>query len=238
MSYISGLGAPVCTELEPWARHLPSSLRARCQLLHVDKDEEPVRMLEACTHVYVLCSGRIRTTIRSISGNSFTVDEFEAPTFFGEMELLAGSPHTLGSLVALTPCTFITIPGAAYLAWLQSDLEALSTRSQWVIRSLLRQMGNARSLMGWNSTQRLLFVLFQCCPHAVGSEGALIHATRAELAERAGVSTKTVSRALGELEERGLVHRAGKSIRIEQSAYGHLDEDIRHELESDLPSAG
>lgn len=241
LGYISVLNAPTREALMPWARRIPAGLLARCRLIHVERGEELVSMFDRCEHVYVLCVGRIRTTTRSVSGSSFTIDEFEAPTVFGEMELLAQSPITLGSLVALSGCSFIAAPQADYLAWLTSDPEALLARSRWVVRSLLRQMGNARSLMGWSATRRLMFVLFQSCHQGTGRSengGATIQATRAELAERAGVSTKTVSRALGELEGRQMLRRSGRKIVIDRDAYERLENEIRHELESEPHPGG
>lgn len=244
-AYIETLDAPVAEALAPWARRAADASLGRCRLVRLKKGETLARMLDCCDHVHVLARGRIRSTSHSADGGSFTIDEFGAPTVFGEMELLSDEPLALSSLAALTDCELVAIPREDYLAWLASDPEALLARSRWVVRRLLNQMGNERSLMGWNGTKRLMFVLFQLCQQAgveTGGSGAngdaskdvLLHPTRAELAERAGVSEKTITRGLAELEREGLIAKKGRTIVIDQAARERLEQNIRKELEPSL----
>lgn len=155
-----------------------------------------------------------------------------APAVFGEMEVLANSQLYHSSLVALEPSELIATPRCDFLAWLTGDPEALLARSRSVVRSLLRQAGTERSLIGWSGTKRVMFVLVQCCRQAAGEPPVTIRDSRSE---RAGVSTKTVSRALEKLEGQGLLRRAGRGIVIDRAGLGRLDAELRHEVESNLP---
>lgn len=239
LGYIEGLDdARVRDAVLPWAARIPAGVLSRARLVTLARGEELVRMLDRCERVYLLCRGRVRTTSHGSSGSTFAIDEFEAPAVFGEMEVLSESPLYHGSLVAVTDCEFVSARREDYLAWLTSDPEALLARSRSVVRSLLRQSGAERSLLGWNGTKRLMFVLCQYCHQLPGPDGVVIRATRTELAEKANVSTKTVSRALEELESRRMLRREGRRIVIDRAACARLDREMQHELESSLPQGG
>lgn len=235
LSYIDGIEAPARDAIAPWASRIPAGLLARTRLVELPTGDALVHMLDRCEQVYVLTRGRVRSTSRAETGSSFTIDEFCAPAVFGEMEVLADSQLYHSSLVALEPSELIATPRCDYLAWLTGDPEALLARSRSVVRSLLRQAGTERSLIGWSGTKRVMFVLAQCCRQAAGEPPVTIRDPRSELAERAGVSTKTVSHALEELEGQGLLRRAGRGIVIDRAGLGRLDAELRHEFESNLP---
>ena len=59
------------------------------------------------------------------------------------------------------------------------------------------------------------------------SDAIVIRLMHPQLAERAGVSSKTVSRALAGLERRGLVERRGRAIAIDPPALGNLEREVR-----------
>lgn len=235
LDYISDLDVSVRDAVLPWVSRIPAGVLSRARLVTLRRGETLVHMLDRCERVYLLCSGRIRTTTHGVSGSTFAIDEFEAPAVFGEMEVLSESPLFHGSLVAVTDCEFVSARREDYLSWLTSDPEALLARTRSVVQSLLRQSGTERNLMGWNGTKRLMFVLCQYCRQQENEGDVVIKATRSELAEKANVSTKTVSRALDELEQQGLLHREGHKIVISQAARKRLDNEIQHEFETCLP---
>lgn len=234
LAYIEQLEEPVRSALSPWAKRVPTAMLERASLKRLQRGEGLVRMLDRCSFVYVLCSGRVRTTSHALEGTTFTIDEFAAPAVFGEMELIAESPLYHGTVVALTACEFIAVRRDDYLRWLSSDPDALLKRARWVVQSLLKQSGAERNLLGWTGVKRIMFTLCQYAQQQADGDDIVIGASRAELAERANVSTKTVSRALAELERRGFLRRNGRKIVIDHAAYRRLDAAMRHELESSL----
>ncbi|WP_428378769.1 Crp/Fnr family transcriptional regulator [Olsenella sp. Marseille-QA0557] len=234
LTYISALDPQVRDAVLPWVSRIPAGVLSRAHLVRLNRGEILVHMLDRCTRVYLLCSGRVRTTTHGVSGSTFAIDEFEAPAVFGEMEVLSESPLFHGSLIALTDCEFISARRDDYLAWLKSDPEGLLARSRSVVKSLLRQSGTERDLMGWTGVKRLMFVLCQYCRQQSKTGDVVIKASRSELAEKANVSTKTVSRSLDELEQRHMLHREGHKIVIDQEARARLDSEIQHEFETGL----
>ena len=54
--------------------------------------------------------------------------------------------------------------------------------------------------------------------------------TRAQLAERVGVSTKTVSRSIASLVDAGMARLEGRSIVIDREAFELLEDMLRDEL--------
>ena len=237
LGYIDKLEVPVRGAILPWANRIPAGPLSRCRLVRLSRGEELVRMLDRCESVYILCRGKVRSTSHALSGSTFTIDEFSAPAVFGEMEVIADSPVYHGSLVALEDCEFVAAQRSDYLDWLKSDPEALVARSRSVVQSLLRQSGTERSLLAWTGTKRIMFVLCQYCRRQKGGKAeadVIVDATRSELAERANVSTKTVSRTVNELERQGMLSRRGRKIVIDRAAAARLDAAMRQELESSL----
>lgn len=232
-AYLSRLDGQVASALEPWARRAPQELTSQLLRRRVDAGAEFVRMLDRCASVYVLCAGRVRSVAMGAAGASLTLDEFDAPAVFGEMEAIAGSPQFHSSLVACTDCELLALPRAPYLAWLSSDAELMMARARSVTRLLLRQMGTGRSLVSMPSVERIMLVVYQearrgrFSAKVQESDAVVIRLTHPQLAERAGVSAKTVSRALAELERRGLIERRGRSIAVDDDALGRLERELR-----------
>lgn len=232
-AYLARLDDSVSAALSPWVGRAPRELLDLAWPRRAQEGEEFVHILDACKFVYVLCAGRVRSTAMASSGTSVTIDEFDAPAVFGEMEAIADSPRFHSSLVACTDCELVTIPSAAYLAWISSDAELMLARARSTTRRLLGQTGTGRNLMARPSVERLELVIFQEARRRLlgakiqGAGEIVIKTTQPQLAERAGVSAKTVSRGLAELERRALIERRGRAVVVSADALRRLEEEVR-----------
>lgn len=214
-----------------WLESMPASCLGRCTLTKLPQRHTLVRMLDRCDRVYLLCRGSLCTTSGSPDGSSYVIDDFSAPAIFGEMEVIGGQPFYHGTLTATKDCELISMPRAEYIVWLLSDARIALERSRQVVASLARQSSQERSLLSWNGTQRIVYALCQRISQEPPGVDVSIRETRQALAERTGVSSKTVSRALRELERRGMLRLDGRRIRIGAQEREALYATLRQELE-------
>lgn len=179
--------------------------------------------------VYVLTRGVIASTSPLLDGGTYVIDEFHAPAAFGEMEAIGASPFYHSSLMAATDAELIRASGRDYLAWLSGDADALLARSRWVVQRLASQSSHERSLLAWTGEKRVAYALCQLYGDA-GGERLVVPLTRAQLAERVGVSTKTVSRSIASLVDAGMARLEGRRIVIDREAFELLEDMLRDEL--------
>ncbi|WP_165443544.1 Crp/Fnr family transcriptional regulator [Olsenella sp. Marseille-P4559] len=229
LGYLSGLDAPVRDRLLPWAGRIPAALLSRCSLARLDKGDELVHELDRFSYIYVLTRGTIASTSPLVDGGTYVIDEFRAPVVFGEMEAIGASPFYHSSLTATTPAELLRTSSSDYLAWLTGDAEALLARSRWVVQRLASQSSHERSLLTWTAEKRVAHVFCQLYEEG-GRERLVVPLTRARLAERIGVSTKTVSRSVASLAGAGMARLEGRKIVIDREAFALLEKMLRNEL--------
>ncbi len=229
LSYLDALDAEVRDRLTPWAGRIPTALLSRCTLVKLDKGDELVHEFDRFGSVYVLTRGTITSTSPLLDGGTYVIDEFHAPAAFGEMEAIGASPFYHSSLMAATNAELIRASGKNYLAWLTGDSAALLARSRWVVQRLASQSSHERSLLAWTGEKRVAYALCQLYGEA-GGERLVVPLTRAQLAERVGVSTKTVSRSIASLVDAGMARLEGRRIVIDREAFELLEDMLRDEL--------
>jgi CRP-like cAMP-binding protein len=224
LGYIDTLDEGPRRRLKPWAGRIPAALLSRCSLVRLKRGEQLVREHDRSESIYVLTRGTVASTSGFLDGGTYVIDEFAAPTVFGEMEAIGASPFYHSSLTAATDAELIRASNADYLEWLSGDPDALLARSRWVIQRISGQSSHERSLLGWEGRRR---VAFELCRLYGASRAAddrfVVPFTRRELAERVGVSAKTVSRSLDSLEAEGMVRLEGRKIVIDREAYALLE---------------
>ena len=229
LGYLNTLDAEVRDRLAPWAGRIPAALLSRCTLVKLDKGDELVREFDRFGSIYVLTRGTIASTSPLLEGGTYVIDEFHAPAAFGEMEAIGASPFYHSSLTAATDAELIRASGKDYLTWLSGDADALLARSRWVVQRLASQSSHERSLLAWTGEKRVAYALCQLYGEA-GKERLIVPLTRAQLAERVGVSTKTVSRSIASLAHAGMARLEGRKIVIDREAFELLEDMLRDEL--------
>lgn len=235
LGYLQTLDVPVRDRLVPWAGRIPAALIARTKLVKLDAKEQLLAAFDTADRVFVLTRGTILSTSPGADGTSFVIDEFQAPSVFGEMEAIGASPLYHSALIASSACELLSFSQEDYLSWLMHDADALLARARWCIQRLSAQSTYERSLLGWTGLHRVAFALAQAHEANHDEQGTCVLVlTRTQLAERLGVSTKTVTRALFALEERHMVSLKGRKIVVERKQRVLIDRMLRDELGHEL----
>lgn len=162
--------------------------------------------------VFVLCSGRVRATIRSSEGRDLVLHVAgpgEAP---GYLDLIDGSPRTVDAEakdeveVLVPPARTVR---AALLAHPPALLQ-LSAELAGIVRVLSE---TAADLVFLGLPGRLAKLLLA---RPSGGRRVELGLTQGELAAQMGVARQSLNRALGELQRQGFirVERSGTSIEL------------------------
>jgi len=166
--------------------------------------------------LYILARGLVKLSKVDLGGHEKTLAILQPPEFFGEMALLGESTRS---------ATAVTLGEVhAYLLFnddfrkLISDYPAISLNLTATLAARLRGMDDESQVLSYKDAQgRVAYVLLRLYRGGVvdlESDRALVRLTHQELANLAGTSRETVTRALKALEGEGVIETRPKEVFI------------------------
>ena len=166
--------------------------------------------------LYIIAAGLIKLSKVDLGGHEKTLAILQPPEFFGEMALLGESARNA------TAITLNTVD--AYLLFnddfkrLISDYPTISLNLTTTLANRLRGMDDESQILSYQDAQgRVAYVLLRLYRGGVidlDSSRALVRLTHQELANLAGTSRETVTRALKALEGEGVIETRPKEVYI------------------------
>ena len=182
---------------------------------------------------YVLTAGEARVILTGDDETEMLIATIRPRMIVGELALLDGSPRS-AALVAAQACRFIRIPAPAFEELRQSA--AFEQRLVKHVASRLRDTNeHIRGVSSGTSIARVAWCLSRIArQEGTLDRGGILIPKKAhrELADMAGCSRETVTRALGTLRRKRCVSWSSKTMRLEVDA---LQRYVRVELRA--PSA-
>ena len=164
--------------------------------------------------VYMLAEGRVKLSKVDLGGHEKTLALLRPPEFFGEMALL-GQARRSAAAVTLAPTTCYLLFGDDF----QRLLAAYPTVSLNLTSTLaerLRGMDDEAQVLSYKDAQgRVAYVLLRLYRDGVVDlldDRARARLTHQDLANLAGTSRETVTRALKSLEAEGLIETRPKEV--------------------------
>lgn len=166
--------------------------------------------------LYIIASGLIKLSKVDLGGHEKTLAILQPPEFLGEMALLGESARNA------TAVTLNTVE--AYLLFnddfkrLISDYPTISLNLTTTLAARLRGMDDESQILSYQDAQgRVAYVLLRLYRGGVielDDNRALVRLTHQELANLAGTSRETVTRALKALEGEGVIETRPKEVYI------------------------
>ncbi|MDZ4717096.1 MAG: Crp/Fnr family transcriptional regulator [Roseiflexaceae bacterium] len=164
--------------------------------------------------IYLLQRGRIRIYKLSLEGRALTLLILEPVSIFGEMALADDWLHD-SFAETLTDCSVGTLRRSA-LRQIMSRYPSVALRFMRVMTTRLRAMEHKLADIAFKSVpQRLATVLLGLADtHASGRGGppTVVRYTHQQLAEMIGSYRETVTKAIGDFREAGLIQVQDESI--------------------------
>lgn len=165
---------------------------------------------------YVLTAGEARVVLSGDADTEMLLATIRPRMIVGELALLDGSPRS-AALVAAQLCRFIRIPAAAFDQLRKNA--AFEQRLVKHVASRLRETNDQiRGVSSGSSIARVAWCLSRVARQEGQLQGGSIlipKKAHQELAEMAGCSRETVTRALGALKRRKCVSWTDKTMRLE-----------------------
>jgi CRP-like cAMP-binding protein len=166
--------------------------------------------------LYILESGLVKLSKVDLGGHEKTLAILQTPAYFGEMALLGESTRS---------ATAVTLGVVnAYLLFnddfrkLIADYPTISLNLNATLAERLRGMDDESQILSYKDAQgRVAYVLLRLYQGGVverENERALVRLTHQELANLAGTSRETVTRALKALETEGVIETRPKEVFI------------------------
>ncbi len=169
--------------------------------------------------VYFLVDGTVRAIDYRIKGFEYDYMWFYPIEVFGAMELFFEKAQYMTTLKAVTDTTFLVLSREQYKRWVWNDNNALRMEFKSMGKYLLDQNRITRVQLFLQGMDRLLYIfMLEYEARATGTE-LVISASRQDIAERCGLSIKTVNRSIKKILEDGFISKNGRKILISKEQY-------------------
>lgn len=178
---------------------------------------------------YVLTAGEARVVLSGDDDTEMLIATIRPRMIVGELALLDGSPRS-AALVAAQACRFIRIPASAF-----EELRRNAAFEQRLVKHVASRLRDTNEHIRGVSSGSSIARVAWCLSRIARLEGTLDRGSilipkkaHQELADMAGCSRETVTRALGTLRKKRCVSWSSKTIRLEVEA---LQRYVRIELQ-------
>jgi CRP-like cAMP-binding protein len=205
---------------------------------------------------WVLVEGAVGVYYRGQTrAGDVLVKIFDAPSCFGEMEMLAEIPR-IEMVEAFEPCKLVVLPTAAFEQVFRNDAEACWQLAKNLARCMIIIAFHERALVHHSIEERLAATLLSFLEaygetRADGRVALKRKVTQEMLARCLGTATRSVERALKKWQDDGLVEREGahyvfsshEALRAQTDPkrlllYSRLDVRVRSAAESGRDERG
>jgi CRP-like cAMP-binding protein len=194
----------------PLFRGLPAeawdTLVVQARERRINRHESFFQQGDRAEHVFVLCSGRLKITQFEASGEQIILRLTSPGEAFGAIDLEPESGYPVGAMA---------LEASYALAWDRGAMDALARRHDALLRNIVRILcvrardleQRCRELTIERVPARLARALLRLASQVGRAEpgGTAIGLSREEMGQLTGATLFTVSRLLGEWQERRLV---------------------------------
>jgi CRP/FNR family cyclic AMP-dependent transcriptional regulator len=200
----------------------PTWLLEYIQVTKVKKDTIFIREETKVESIYILVEGIVKAIDYRFLGNSYDYMWFYPVISFGGMEVLLDLDRFQTTLSTMTPCTMLVISRNLFEKWVKSDIHALSLEVKSMGSFLLEEVKRERVFLFMSGFDRVVYMLTQIYEQTSENNICTIKLTHQDLADRTGLSLKTINRSLKELELEKSIRRLGNKIIIDDVQYKRM----------------
>lgn len=194
-----------------------SAVKMSCSIRHFTSGEILVHQKDRNNEVFVILKGQVRAFVLSSEGHEIWLDDFGRGEIFGEMAAIGGFERT-SNVVAVTKVTTAIFPADKFLD-LMTQFGSIGIAVSEVlvkrIRATTRRMFELSVLSAPGRIYAELLRLSKPLNGGMGEKEIISPLpVFSSIAHRVNSTRETVSRAINDLERRGLIIRENDSLVI------------------------
>ncbi|MCH8347055.1 MAG: Crp/Fnr family transcriptional regulator [Proteobacteria bacterium] len=194
-----------------------AAVKASCSLRRFDNGATLLAEEEEDNEVFLLLEGKVRAIVLSAEGHEIWLDDFGPGEIFGEMAALGGFERT-SNIIAVTDVTVAIFPAKKFLGLMKRHGSIGLAVSKILVQRMRSTTRRMFELSALSAPGRIYAELLRLSKpyEEVGGEKRIISPAPvlSVFAGRVNSTRETVSRAINDLEKRGLIIREGKALII------------------------
>ena len=166
--------------------------------------------------MFMLVSGRVKTCLVSPDGRELTLSFLDAPSYFGEMSLVASGPRA-SDVIAITDVEVFVLEAKDLSAAIRIQPKLAITLVATLSNRLRTTIGRLEDLSFHDASHRVKRVLLNVATASYDSIGVPIVSglTHYEIGTLAGTSRETASRVVSSLAKQGVLLTRGRKIIVD-----------------------
>ena len=212
-------------ELSSVIKTMPISVKNKCLVKKVEANKTLFLKGDILDCVYILCEGKVRIFNTLREGNIFTVRAGKGVEFIGEQGIIAGKKEAALTIESTTECILIKVEKKDFLYWIDKDhrfTKYLLTKLANRIYPISKDQG-VRSF--YSSSYLLKKLLIEEYKKRETNNNQIL-ITRQQMAERIGISLRSVERGIKNLKITNKVTIKNRKLYINEKQYEELSLDI------------
>lgn len=212
--------------LDKYLANAPMWLLESFQIVTMDKDTVFIREKNEVDTVYILVEGIVKGIDYRIFGIAYDYMWFYPVKVFGSMEILLDLEKYMTTLITVTSCKMLVISKSKFEEWMRNDIHTLLLETKTMGTYLLEQARKERVFLFVQGIDRVFVLFIHLYEQMSENKRCILKLTRQDLADRSGLSIKTINRAVKKMEENKYIDRDGNKIIILEEQYRKMREYI------------
>ncbi|MCR5481362.1 MAG: Crp/Fnr family transcriptional regulator [Clostridia bacterium] len=197
------------------AATMPDAVWERCTSFTMRPGEKIFRQGDDANRVYLICEGMISMYESDFNGKEMQVAFLNPGAVLGDIEILSGRTEMRFCAKAVSSAALFELPADAFEDWAMSGTEAS--------RIFLRSLADKAMIMAGEVVLNVQSSAIEMlAARLVMAEPGMIRVTRSDLAQRCGVSIRTINRSVQRLEEEGYITLKHRKIYISKEQHDSL----------------
>ncbi|MDO4322136.1 MAG: Crp/Fnr family transcriptional regulator [Lachnospiraceae bacterium] len=221
-STIESLDKDKAMYLKNYFKNAPDSVKRSVTVKRMPKEKVFINEGEKVNKIFVLLTGKVLAMDYRIYGMVYGYLQFEPIEVFGAMELLMGEDKYRTSLIATEDSLCFVIPRKEYELWLRNDLGVFSMQTEKIIRYLVEEARWERLYVLLSATERVC--VFLCKQYQMYEKAGtyVVTMSRRRFADSVGISERTYTRIIADMQGKGMVKKMGRNIVVTQKQYEEM----------------
>lgn len=205
--------------LNRYFSNAPRWLMESFQVVRVPRAVTFVREGEKADTIYMLMKGKVVAVDYRVQEMAYGFITFDPIEVFGAMEILVEMDRYKTTLETTMNSTFLKVPRESFEKWLRNDINVFRMQTCKTCRYLIEEARKERLYVLIQGVERIYLTLYELYKAYGGENTYCMYISRKKFAEMTGLSERTITRTLKDLEEKEYISREGWNILMTYEQY-------------------